>query len=102
MANMFGQMKDLYRMQREAKRMQEKMRQIKVTGQSRDGTVRLYFNGAQELENVVIDEAVLAPEHKEVLQTALKEAYKDHQKKLQKELAKDMDLGQIRSMLGGS
>lgn len=100
MANVFGQMKDLYKMQREAKKMQEQMRKVKVSGSSKDGMVRMYFNGAQELENVTVDDEVLALESAEDLTNAIKEAYKDYQKKLQKELAKDVDIDQIRGMLG--
>ena len=100
MANVFGQMKDVYRMQREAKKMQKKMREVKVTGESKDGLVRLYFNGAQELENATVDPELLDQDRLPDLVEGLKEAHKDYQKKLQKELAKDMDLGQLRDMLG--
>ncbi|MBN1618796.1 YbaB/EbfC family nucleoid-associated protein [Candidatus Dojkabacteria bacterium] len=100
MANVFNQMKDLYNMQREAKKMKDKMKLIKVTGESRKGQVRLYFNGAQELENLTIEEELLNPEMNSVLVEAFKEAYKDFQKKLQKQMMKDIDLGSIRNMLG--
>ena len=101
MANVFGQMKDVYRMQREAKKMQEKMRKVKVSGESRDGKVRVYFNGAQELENVTIDSELLDPDRHTESVDGMKEAYKDYQKKLQKELSKDVDIDQLRGMLGG-
>lgn len=100
MSNVFGQMKDVYRMQREAKKMQEQMKKVKVSGESRDGLVRMYFNGAQELENVTIDPELLDTTRASDLVDAIKEAYKDHQKKLQKELAKEMDLDQLRGLLG--
>ena len=100
MSNVFGQMKDLYKMQREAKKMQQQMRKVKVSGQSKDGLLRLYFNGAQELEDVTIDTELLDPEKQADVVEGFKEAYKDYQKKLQKELAKDMDINQLRGMLG--
>lgn len=100
MSNVFGQMKDLYKMQREAKKMQEQMRKIKVTGESRKGTVRMYFNGAQELENVTVDESMLDSGSQEEMVGAIKEAYKDYQKKLQKEMSKNVDMAQLKSMLG--
>lgn len=87
-------------MQREAKKMQEQMRQIKVTGESRKGMVRMYFNGAQEIENMTIDTDLLDPEMHEELIGQIKEAYKDFQKKVQKEMAKDMDVNRLRDMLG--
>lgn len=101
MANIFSQAKDLYRMQREARRMQEEMRKVKVSGQSRDGKVRLYFNGAQEMENATIDDEILDPSMHDALVDGLKEAYKDYQKKLSKELSKDFDIDRLRGMLGG-
>jgi DNA-binding YbaB/EbfC family protein len=100
MSNVFSQMKDLYKMQREAKKMQQEMRQVKVSGQSRDGKVRLYFNGAQEIENVVIEDELLDPAMHDALAERLKEAYKDYQKKLSKELSKDFDINRLRGMLG--
>lgn len=100
MSNVFGQMKDIYKMQREAKKMQEQMRQIKVTGESKKGTVRMYFNGAQELENVTVDESLLDSSSQEEVVGAIKEAYKDYQKKLQKEMSKNVDISQLKGMLG--
>lgn len=102
MANVFGQMKDMYRMQREAKKMQNDMRKVKVSGQSSDGKVRLYFNGAQELENAIIEDELLDPSRKDDIVVGLKESYKDYQKKLSKELAKDFDIDRLRGMLGGN
>lgn len=100
MANVFNQMKDLYKMQREAKKMQDQMRQIKVTGQSKDGLVRMYFNGAQELENMTVDAQLLDPDRHEDLVNRVKEAYKDFQKALQKEAQKNIDISKLKGMLG--
>ncbi len=99
MANVFNQMKDLYKMQREAKKMQEQMRQVKVSGESKRGLVHMYFNGAQELENMTIDPELLSEDMHDELISQIKEAYKDFQKKSQKELAKDMDINKLRDML---
>lgn len=90
----------MYKMQREAKKMQQQMRKVKVSGASRNEMVRVYFNGAQEIENITIDDELLSPEQGGALVDSIKEAYKDYQKKLQKELAKDMDIDQIKGMLG--
>lgn len=98
--NMFNQMKDMYKMQREAKKMQEEMKKVKVTGESKGGEVRMYFNGAQELENVTVDAELLSAESQSDLVDAIKEAYKDYQKKLQKEMMKNFDMNQLRGMLG--
>ncbi len=99
MANPFGQMKDLYKMQREAKIMQKKMRQQKIAGESRDGKVVIFMNGAQEFEDFEIDESLLSPEMFEVLKRTFMEAFKDYQKKLQKEMMKDFDMDKVKQML---
>lgn len=101
MANMFNQMKDMYKMQREAKKMQNQLKEVKITGESKRGEVRMYFTAAQDLENVTFDDEILDPENSDRLAEAIKEAYKDYQKKLQKQMMKNFDMNQLRGMLGG-
>jgi DNA-binding YbaB/EbfC family protein len=101
MANVFGQMKDLYKMQKEAKQMQKKMEKIKVTGESKDGKVRMYFNGAQELEDMTIDSSLLDSENQQKVVDGIKQAYKDFQKKLQKKMMGNFDMDQLKNMMGG-
>ena len=93
-------MKDLYKMQREAKAMQKKLREKTISGESKDGTVVVHMNGAQEFESVEIVDVLLDPSMLDKLNDAMKEAFKDAQKKLQKEMAKNMDLDSIKGMLG--
>lgn len=100
MANMFNQMKDLYKMQKEAKALQKKMRERKIAGESNDGKVVVYMNGAQEFEDIHIDDSLLEPGMINVIREGMKEAYKDFQKKLQKDLQKDFDVDQLKGMLG--
>lgn len=97
---MFEQFKDLYKMQREAKKLQEDMRKIHVTGESRDGKLKMYYNGAQELEDMNIEDELMDPTMKDRLINDIKEAQKDFQKKLQKQAMKDIDMNQIKNMLG--
>jgi DNA-binding YbaB/EbfC family protein len=100
MANPFSQMKDLYKLQKEAKEMQKKLKDSKIQGESRDGFVTLYMNGAQEFEDINIDVSLLDPEMETVLKRDIEEAFKDFQKKLQKEMMKDFDMDKIKQMLG--
>lgn len=97
---MFDQVRDLYKMQREAKKLQEEMRKIRVTGESRDGKLKMYYNGAQELEDMSIDDGLMDPSMKDIFVKDVKEAQKDFQKKLQKQAMKDIDINQVRNMLG--
>lgn len=100
MANPFGQMKDLYKLQREAKAMQNKLREKIISGESKDGRVKVFLNAAQEFEDIAIDDSLLDPDQSDTLKDAMKQAFKDYQKKLQKEMMKDFDLDQLRGMLG--
>lgn len=100
MGNPFGQVKDAYKMQRDAKEMQKRMRRQKITGESRDESVVIHMNGAQEFEDFEIDDSLLSPDMKEVLKRNFEEAFKDYQKKLQKEMVKDFDMDKLKDMLG--
>jgi DNA-binding protein YbaB len=99
---MFDQLKDVYKLQKEAKEMQKKMKNISITAFSDDEDVKLVMNGMQEIEEMEINDELMTVENKKHLIKALKEAIKDGQKKLQKELAKDMDISQLKNMLGSN
>ncbi|MDD2577934.1 MAG: YbaB/EbfC family nucleoid-associated protein [Candidatus Dojkabacteria bacterium] len=89
---------EMVRMQNEAKKLQKKLREKKLKGESKNGKVTIYMNGAQEFEDIHIDEDYLSPDMEMVLKKAIKEAFKDCQKKLQKEMVQDMDLDQLKNM----
>lgn len=100
MALGLGNVKDLFKLQQEARKMQDQMKKLIVEGTSKDGKVIVKMDGTQELLDIVIDKELLNPLMNDVLTKQIKEAFKDAQKKLQKEMAKDMDLDKIKSMLG--
>ena len=89
---------EIIKMQNEAKKLQNKLRERKIKGESKNGMVAIYMNGAQEFEDVHIDEEYLSPDMEEAIKRGFKEAFKDYQKKLQKEMVQDMDLEQLKSM----
>ena len=91
---------EIMRMQNEAKKMQSKMRERKIKGESKDGRVVVYMNGAQEFEDIYVDDMYLDPNMADALKNAMKEAFKDFQKKLQKDMQQDIDLDQIKKMFG--
>ena len=96
----FSQMKDLYRLQKEARKMQKQMKKMIVEGFSKDENIKVAINGIQELDDIEISEELLNPARKTDLVRGIKEAMKDASKKIQKEMAKDMDMDKMRSMLG--
>jgi len=89
---------EILKMQNEAKKLQNKLREKKIKGESKNGMIKLFMNGAQELEDVHIDEEYLSPDMEDAIRKGFKEAFKDYQKKLQKEMVQDMDLDQLKNM----
>ena len=99
---MFNQLKDVYKLQKEAREMQKKMKEVKITGISDDEDVKIFMNGLQEIDTIEIADELMGVENKKQLVKEFKEAMKDAQKRLQKELSKDMDISQLKNMLGAS
>ena len=50
---------EIIKMQNEAKKLQNKMRERKIKGESKNGLICIYMNGAQEFEDIHIDEQYL-------------------------------------------
>ncbi len=100
MANVLSQAKDLYKMQKEAREMQNNMKKIIVEGESKGGQVKVRINGINEVEDIEISDELLSPDTSRKLSKLIVEAFKDANKKLQKELMKGMDLSRMKSMLG--
>ena len=96
----FGKLKDLYKLQKEARQMQKKMKKIRISGLSKNEHVEIVINGTQEIEELDISDELLDQDRKDDLIKEFKQAMKDAQKKLQKEMAKDMDVDSLRNMLG--
>ena len=92
--------KELIKMQMEAKKMQNRLREKKISGESKDGMLKIFLNGAQEFEDVWVDDDLMDSDMMDRFRKDMKEAFKDYQKKLQKEMAQDIDLDQIKGMLG--
>lgn len=92
--------KELIKMQMEAKKMQNRMREKKISGESKDGMLKIFMNGAQEFEDIWVDDDLMDSSMMDRFKKDMKEAFKNYQKKLQKEMAQDIDLDQIKGMLG--
>jgi len=91
--------KELIKMQMEAKKMQNRLREKKISGESKDGMLKLFLNGAQEFEDIWVDDNLMDVDMIDRFKKDMKEAFKDYQKKLQKEMAQDFDLDKIKGML---
>ena len=91
-------MREMLRMQSEAKKMQKQLQSKTLTGESKDGLLRIYMNAAQEFQDIDIDDSILEMEDLEQIKKRMKEAFKDYQKKLQKEMMQSMDIDSLKNM----
>ncbi len=72
--------KELIKMQMEAKKMQNRLREKKISGESKDGMLKIFMNGAQEFEDVWIDDNLMDIDMLDRFKKDMKEAFKDYQK----------------------
>ena len=85
-------------MQSEAKKVQKKLKEQKIVGESKDGQLKIYMNAAQEFEDIHIEPDILNPDELDGMKKRMKQAFKDYQKKLQKQMAQSMDLDSLKDM----
>ena len=96
----FGKVKELYKLQKEARSMKKQMKKLSIVGKSKKEDVVLKIDGTQEIVDMDIAEELLDPSKKDALIEKIKQAYTDAQKKLQKEMMKDVDMDKMKNMLG--
>jgi len=68
----FGKIKDLYKLQKQAREIQKELKDTEVEAKSNDGWVTVVFNGEQHLQEIEIAEEALKPENKRELEKQLK------------------------------
>ena len=64
----FGKMKDLYKLQKQAREIQRELRDTEIEARSNDDWVTVVFNGEQHLTEVTLSEEALKPENKKELE----------------------------------
>lgn len=90
--------REMLKMQSEAKKMQKKLKEKKIVGESKDGLLKVFMNAAQEFEDIHIDPEILEIDQLDGIKKRMKEAFKDYQKKLQKEMVQSMDIDSLKNM----
>ena len=91
-------MREMLKMQSEAKKMQKQLQSRTLKGESKDGLLTIHMNAAQEFQDIDIDQEVLEMEDIDQIKKRMKEAFKDYQKKLQKEMMQNMDIDSLKNM----
>jgi len=68
----FSKIKDLYELQKKARKIQKELKDVEVEASSNDGWVTVVFNGEQHLVDIQIAEEALNPGNKRELEKDLK------------------------------
>ena len=99
-------MKDLGALMRQAQEMQAKMAEMQqkleateVEGASGGGLVTVRLNGKHALMAVSIDESLMKPEEREIVEDLLKAAHEDARRRLEQVMQEQMQ--QLTGGLGG-
>ena len=90
---MFGQAKDLYKLQKKAKQIKETLKNLHIEAEVEG--VKVVINAEQEVQEVSISEELMLPENKEKLEGILKTVFNKAIKKAQEVAAE-----QMRDMMG--
>lgn len=85
---------DLIKAQRRVKELKKKT----FSGLSRDGKVRVKINGVMELSEVEIDESLLTPDYKRILEKNICEAYREAMKKSVEEMRRSIQIGDFENL----
>uniref|UniRef100_A0A7C5YR42 YbaB/EbfC family DNA-binding protein n=1 Tax=candidate division CPR3 bacterium TaxID=2268181 RepID=A0A7C5YR42_UNCC3 len=82
---------DLISAQRRLKEIKKK----RFKGISKDGKVSVQINGAMEIIDVYIDEALLNPGYKTIVEKDIREAHKEAMKKSADEMRRSITIGDM-------
>ena len=92
---MLDKLKNMNSLRKQASQMKKSLEEEKITVETYNGRVKLTINGNQDIEELHIDEDVLTPDNKDMLEQEIKRAFKDAMKKLQNIMVKKMQSGEI-------
>ncbi len=90
MKNLGAMMKQVQEMQARMQRMQEELAQTTVMGVAGGGMVSVTVTGKGETKDVEIDDSLLKPEEKEILEDLLVAACNDARVKMEELMAEKM------------
>ncbi len=85
-----GQAKQMYDLQKKAKKVQKELQDLLIEASSLDGKVAVVFNGEQKIEEITIDESLLTADNKVNLEKGIKDAVSQALKKAQQVAADKM------------
>ncbi len=89
MKNFAQMMKQAQQMQAKMAEMQERLREIQVTGQAGGGLVTVTLNGKSEVKQLKIDRSLVDPEDVEVLEDLVVAAFNDAKVKVEAQMQEE-------------
>ncbi len=96
MSSMLSKLKSYKDLRSEAKNVQSVLSTVTVHGEGAKKQVNVVMDGNQKILSLDIEDALLAPEHKETIQKGIIEAMESASKKLQREMAKKIQSGEMK------
>lgn len=86
----FGQMKDMYQLQKKAKQLQKELKDLEIEARSSDGIVTVVVNGEMKIVSIDIAAEYMTGENKNHVQNAVKDALTQAMARAQSESASRM------------
>jgi len=96
MADFMGMMKQAAQLQTKLQEMQAELEQIEVEGTAGGGLVAVRLSAKGELKGITIDDSLLKPEEKEIIEDLLVTAHADARRK-----AEGVMQDKMKSLTGG-
>jgi DNA-binding YbaB/EbfC family protein len=90
MADFMGMMKKAAELQSKMQAMQAELESVEVEGVSGGGVVKVTLSGKGDLKGVKIDDSLLKPDEKEIVEDLLVTAHADARRKLEGVMAEKM------------
>ena len=90
MADFLGMMKQAAQLQSKMKALQDELDQVEVEGASGGGMVRVRLSAKGDLKGVTIEESLIKPEDKEILEDLLVAAHADARRKAEEVMQEKM------------
>jgi DNA-binding YbaB/EbfC family protein len=90
LGNLGQMMKQVQEMQARMQDMQAKLADLRIVGQSGGGLVKLTLNGKGSLVQTEIDQSLLKPEEREILEDLIVAAHNDAKTKMEQVVGEQM------------
>ena len=96
MTNIGNMMKQAQQLQKKISEAQEKLKSIDVEGSSGGGLVRVIVSAKGDLKKINIDESIIKPQEKEIIEDLILAAINDAKKK-----AEEVSTEEMKKLTGG-